>query len=422
MSGQDVIVVGGGVIGITTAYELASRGCRTTLLEAREGLASETTYANGALLTPAMSDPWNAPGVHRHLFSSLLDPHAAMRLRPSAVPSHLGWGVKFLKNSRLASHRAATRASFLLCQYSVQRTRQLRNSLALDYHAASRGSLKIFRSERAMVGPLALAEELAPLGLRFQVIKRDAVVDAEPALQGIHRKIIAALRFPDDESGDAYEFSEGMAAAFRRAGGVVKTKVPVNGIALERGRVVGVVSDAGRVDAKTVIIAAGNATAGLVRNLGITLPIKPAKGYTVTFDGSELLHTRPAVPVIDDALHAAIVPLGTRLRVAGTVEFAGPDLRIRPGGIQNLLNLLAAVYPGIASELDPTRGLPWAGLRPISADGLPFVGPTPIQGLYINGGHGHLGWTLASGSAHLLADLVTGAIPQIDPTPYRTVR
>lgn len=422
MSEQDIIVVGGGVIGVTTAYELASRGYRTTLVEARKGLALETSYANGALLTPAMSDPWSAPGIHRQLVSSLFNPHAAMKLRIPVIPYYLGWGVKFLRNSNFASHRAATRANFLLGRYSVQRTRELHDSLSLECHATASGSLKIFRSERAMAPSLALAEELAQLGLRFQIMKRDAVVEAEPALQDIHQEIAAAMWFPDDGFGDAYKFCKGVATAFQHVGGNVRTGVHVKSVAVEHGRVVGAVSEAGRLAAETVIVAAGNGTADLVRDLGIALPIRPVKGYTVTFDVSGVHHARPTMPVIDDALHAAVVPLDSRLRVAGTVEFAGPDLRIRPESTQKLLRLLAAIYPSIVSQLDLKSGLSWAGLRPMSPDGLPFIGPTPIRGLYINSGHGHLGWTLAGGSAQMLADLVTGMTPQIDPTPYRALR
>jgi D-amino-acid dehydrogenase len=414
-----VIVVGAGVIGVTTAYELSRRGCRTLLLEARNGVALESSYANGGLLTPGMSDPWNAPGIHRKIAASLLDPHAAMKLWPSAIPSLFWWGLEFLRNSNVTRHAAASRANFVLGKYSIERMRELRIRLGLEYCGASRGTMKVFRDSRSMDASLKLAEQLASLGLRFIVLDRDGAVAAEPALEGIREKLFGALRFPDDESGDAYEFCKALMFAFQRNGGTMNTSFRVTSIAVQRGIAVGVESETGRVLADKVIIAAGNAASDMMHRVGVSLSIKPVKGYTITFDVSHL-DGCPILPVIDDALHAAVVPLGTRLRVAGTAEFAGMDFNVRPERIDNLLELLAALYPSISARLDRWSGRVWTGLRPMSADGLPFVGATSVEGLYVNAGHGHLGWTLAAGSAHLLADLIAGEPTAIDPAPYRT--
>lgn len=421
MSKRNVIVIGGGLIGVSTAYELAQRGYLTTLIEAREGVARETSYANGGLLTPSMSDPWNAPGIHRQVIPSLIDPTAPMRLRLSAFPALISWGMKFLAGSQRAKYTAATRANYFLARYSLECTSKLRETLGLKYDEGLRGTLKVFREAKAMAGPLALARELAPLGLQFATLDRDAVIEAEPALHDVRDQIAGALRFPNDESGDAHKFSAEISAALGRAGGAVKSVTRVSEIRVHRGSVTGVVANEQEIAADAVVVAAGHGTAAMVQKMGIKLPIAPAKGYTVTFEASGI-DALPRVPVIDDALHAAITPLGTRLRVAGTVEFAGADTRIRPERIDNLMKLLAAVYPKIAAQLDLTRGIPWAGLRPMSADGRPFIGGTRVKGLYINAGHGHLGWTLASGSARLLADVIAGTPPQIDPEPYRVMR
>lgn len=418
---QRVIVVGGGLSGVVTAYELVHLGYDTLLLEQREGIALETSYANGSLLTPSMADPWNAPGVYRHLVASLFSRHSAMKLRLSAIPSLAGWGLRFLRHSSVALHDAATKASFALAKYSVERTGELRERLSLRYDATTVGTLKIFRTEAAMEGSLSVAAKLAPLGLRFQVLDRDGVVADEPALADIRDQITGALRFPDDESGDAHQFCNQMATAFVRAGGVIKTNTRVGDIALERGSVSGVLIGNRVERADIVVVAAGNASVQLVKPLGLSLPIRPAKGYTITFDTSSI-QFRPVIPIIDDALHAAIVPIGDRLRVAGTAEFAGNNQRIRKDRVENLLGLLATVLPRVAEKLSYETAQPWAGLRPMSADGLPFIGPTHLRGLYVNTGHGHLGWTLAAGSACLLGGLVGGAVPDIDPTPYRATR
>lgn len=416
-----IAVIGGGLAGITSAYELARRGFEITLYEVREAVALETSFANGSMLTPSMSDPWNAPGVHKRLAASILDPQSPMKLRVGTLPSLFCWGMRFLRNSTVSRHNLATRASYQLARYSLERTRALREQLALNYDEAAHGSLKVFRSAAAMQPSLSAAQLLAPLGLRFETLDRNAAIAVEPELAAIRERISGALHFPDDESGDAFKFCEALARATMHEGGRVHTGARVDAIAVENGKVLGVVTKRGmdRVDA--VVAAAGNATPQLLKPWGIYLPIQPAKGYTVTFDITHI-ERRPQLPVIDDALHAAVVPIGTRLRVAGTAEFAGMDTTLRTDRIENLLTLLADIYPRIASRIDHSRANAWTALRPMSADGLPFIGPTRVSGLFVNAGHGHLGWTMAAGSAILLADLLDGREPDLDPDPYRTNR
>ena len=421
MSQPEIIVVGGGIIGVTTAYEFARRGLKTTLLEANENVGLETTHANGGLLTASMSDPWNAPGVHRALLASVLHPHAAIKLRLAALPSLAGWGLQFLKHSSPASYMHATRASFVLAKYSVERTRELRKTLSLQYDATTRGTLKIFRDHAAMKGPAALAENLRDLGLKVQALDARGAAAVEPALDPIRCSLAGALLFPDDESGDAFVFCQALRTAFERTGGITRIKQPVLGLLTQGERIKGIRTRSGELKADCVVMAAGNATGLLVRELRIPVAVRPAKGYTLTFDVSGLRDC-PAIPVIDDAMHAAITPLGARLRVAGTAEFAGTDRTLRRERIENLLNLLSGLYPRVRAQLDPQSGRAWTGFRPMSADGLPFIGPTRITGLYLNTGHGHLGWTLANGSASLLADLVSGERPAIDPAPYHAMR
>jgi len=414
-------VVGGGLAGVTIAYELLSRGYETTVLERRSGVALETSFANGALLTPSMADPWNAPGVHRRLATSLFDGRSAMKVRVAAIPSLAGWGWKFLRYSTALRHEAATRANFALAKYSLACMGELRAKLSLRYDYARVGTLKIFRTAAAMEQSLALATKLGSMGLRFDVLDGKKAAAAEPALAPICDRIAGALRFPDDESGDAQQFCERLTAAFVAAGGSVRFGVGINSIEVERGSVVGVCIGDRVEPVDTVVVAAGNGSVRLLRPMGIALPIRPAKGYTLTFD-AEHIADRLRLPIIDDALHAAIVPIGTRIRVAGTAEFAGNSLRIPQKRIDNLHELLAAVLPQVAQCLPRSSGQPWAGLRPMSADGVPFIGLTHVRGLYINTGHGHLGWTLATGSARLLADLIDDRRSDIDPAPYRPNR
>lgn len=418
MSRSNVLVVGGGLIGLATAYECARRGLRTILVEAEDAVARGASHANGALLAPSLSAPWNAPGVLRQLLASLVDPHAAMKLRLRALPSMTGWGMRFLANATVDRHRAATRASFVLSRYSLDRTRNLRLALGLRSAASARGAIKLFRRRSAVSGPLALAEGLADLGLRCERLDAAQVVDAEPALAPIRDRIACALLFPDDESGDAHAFCLELRDAFAGIGGTLVLGRPARVLRIAGGRVAGVAIDGADLMADSVIVAAGHRSNDLLGQAGAKLPLCPAKGYTLTFP--RIGTKGPERPVIDDALHAAVVPVGDRLRVAGTAEFAGDDSSLAAARIENLRMLLRGIYPELAATLGP--GEAWTGLRPMSHDGLPFIGATRMPGLYANTGHGHLGWTMAVGSAHLAADAIMGSQSSIDAAPYRPQR
>jgi D-amino-acid dehydrogenase len=419
--GSNTIVIGGGLIGLATAWELVSRGEPVTVVEAREDVGLEASFANGGMLTASMADPWNAPGIYRQLAISLFDPHSPMKVRLHAVPGLVHWGLKFLRNSRPSVHRDATRASYLLAANSIARLRELRTELSLEYHADASGTMKVFRTDMAMAGSLAVARDLANLGLRFETLTGAGAVAAEPQLAPIADRITGALLFPADESGDALQFCRTLKAHILRCGGEIRTGQRVSRLVSTNNVISGVVVGNERLAARRVVVAAGNGTRRLVFSTGLSLPIAPAKGYSITVQRNGL-GDWPRLPVVDDDLHAAVVPIGDRLRIAGTAEFTGEDTRITRERIDMLFNLLDSVYPHISRRVDRGTAHCWAGLRPMSADGLPFVGATNVSGLYVNAGHGHLGWTLAMGSAHLLADLIAGREPDIDPGPYRPGR
>jgi D-amino-acid dehydrogenase len=414
------IVIGGGLIGVTTAYELQSRGLSTTLVEARSGVGLETSYANGGMLTPSMADPWNAPGAFGQLIRSIADPKAPVKVRLSSFPASLGWGLKFLRNANAQHYEYATCANFHLAKYSLERTRAIFEDLNLDYCAADLGTMKVFRSAAAMVGPVAHAKRLAPLGLRYQLLDAEDALRLEPALRPVGDSIAGALYFPEDGAGDAHLFCNALLSAFEELGGKTCLNEPVSGFIEDGDKVRGIRVEKGRLEADVVVVAAGPWSTKLARYVGVRLPIQPVKGYSLTFRLPPA--TGPAIPIVDDALHAAIVPIGDRLRVAGTAEIAGEDRYLNPVRIENLFELLKLVYPDIARQLDPTQGIGWTGLRPMSADGLPFVGATGPTGLYVNAGHGHLGWTCAMGSAALVVDRIMGEASAIDFQPYDALR
>lgn len=410
------VIIGGGLAGAATFFELARRGLDPVLIEADDDLAMGASHANGAMLTPSMSDPWNGPGVGRQLAASLFDPRSAMKLHLSQVPALARWGIEFLANSTPRRHWLATEANFRLARYSLEGAREVAQMLDLALGESPAGSLKIFESAAAMAGPLALGRRLADAGLAFEVLDAAGAVAVEPALAPVAGRIAGAIRYPGDAVGDARRFTLALGAAGRQAGGDLRLGEPVRALAAEDGGF-RLRTERGELHARQVVLAAGIATPRLARRFRLRLPIRPAKGYSLTYRLPEGL-AGPRTAIVDDAMHAAVVPLGDRLRAVGTAEFAGEDRRLDPRRLDNLAALLARLYPQLAPALDPAQAEGWAGLRPMSADGRPFVGAAPQPGLWINAGHGHLGWTLAVGSARLLADLMTGAAPAIDPAPY----
>lgn len=404
MPSSRFIIVGGGLIGVTTLFELASRGYEATLFEAENELCLGASFANGGMLTPSMPDPWNGPGVARHLFASLFDPRSSMKLHLSQVPALFGWGLKFLAGSSRARHEAATVANYRLCAQSLERTRALAKELGLEFDQSDRGTLKIFESEAAMAGPLSLAERLTQEGLRFEKLDAAEAVALEPQLAPIADRIVGALHFPDDGVGDARKFVLALAERAKAVGGTIRLGAKADGLVIRGGQVRGIMQG-GEEHLGEVVLCTGVWSPELARQIGQSIPVKPAKGYSLSIDATSLGNRIPRLPVIDDAMHAAVVPLGNRLRFVGTAEFAGFNREIDQVRIDNLVSLFERLYPDLVGSLDLSEAKPWTGLRPMSADGRPIIGKSSREGLWLNCGHGHLGWTMACGSAEIIADL-----------------
>ncbi len=414
---QPVIVVGGGLAGVTTLYELAADGIPAILLESKQELAAGASHANGGLLTPGLGEPWNSPGVHKHLFESLFDPASPMKLRIRAIPGLTPWGIRFLMNSGRSRFEKSTIANFALAAYSLQRTMQLAEELGLEFDVRQGGCLKVFHDEEEMAESLHLCRLLQPHGLRFDVLDTDGVVSLEPSLAGAADKIGCGIHYPDEASGDARKFTVALAEAAVALGADVRTAVTVERLTRGDGRITGVVAN-GESLSGAVVLTAGIDSPALSRTAGLSFPIKPAKGYSLTVDATTIGDDGPRMPVVDQHMHAAVSPLGTRLRFVGTAEFTGRDERIRQDRIDNLFSLFRRLFPQLVDRVDRSSATPWAGLRPMSADGRPFIGASGIDGLWINSGHGHMGWSQAPGSARLLVDLLQGRHPGIDSAPF----
>jgi D-amino-acid dehydrogenase len=295
----------------------------------------------------------------------------------------------------------------------------LRQELNIEYGRTARGSLSIFRSQAALDRASATASRRSYAGLQFRRLSREETIELEPALAPIADQLTGGIHYETDETGDAYRFCEALAEKARGKGVNFHFGTKVSSLEVESGRVAAVVSDRKRFVADRYVVAAGSYSTPLVRQAGINLPVKPAKGYSITFEDSR---EKPSLrlPIIDSHLHAVAVPLEGAVRLAGIAEFTGYDRRLNAARIRNLTKLLPSILP--RSRFSLATAKPWCGLRPSSPDGVAVIGPTRIPNLWVNCGQGHLGWTTAAGSAQLITSLLSGDAPGIDPAPYALSR
>lgn len=415
---RHVLVIGCGLLGVSTAYFLRRHGLQVTVVDRSGGPARETSYANGALLHTSLVDPWNAPGVLGQLVRSIGREDSALLLRLRALPSLLGWGLSFIRESSHARHQVNTLSNAALASYSRQMMERLRIETAIEYQQWFPGTLLIFRNEASFAGALQRMRSLEASGIRARACSPAEVTALEPALSPVQSELAGGIHYLDDEGGDAFVFCTQLARAARRMGVEFVFGTQVDCLRTDGGRLRSVNCGGRTIEADAFVIAAGSYSAELVEPLGIRLPIRPVKGYSITVRRGATLGA-PRLPVIDHALHMAIVPVGSdRIRIAGTAEFAGYDLSITRARIDNLLALLKRVLPEFSRELQVDDIEPWTGLRPVSVDGVPVLGRTSIPNLYLNTGHGHLGWTLAAGSGRAVADVVAGVKPALSMKPY----
>lgn len=411
-----IIVIGAGLIGMTSAWFLARSGHNVTVIDRAEAAGMETSYANASMLTASHSRPWNNPGVFRDLIRWFGRADAPILIRPTALPRYAFWGIKFIANSTPVRYRENCRRNHQLGVHSLDMMRLIRETDDIDYDRDTSGVLTIYRDEKSF--DEAASHPLnAILNLDLDILDVQQLVQREPALEPVSTSLMGGIHHKTDESGNAHKFCQALQRILsaRQVEFVFETEVTA--FRGSKDRIDAVVTNQGELNANLYVLAAASYSPILSRKLGFSLPVKPAKGYSLTCPHDNHADS-PNIPVIDDHLHAAIAPVGDILRVGGTAEFTGYNLDLSPERIDNLHRLLAAVYPNVAASLDPSSTVPWTGLRPMSADGVPIIGETPIQNLLVNTGHGQLGWTFAAASGRLIADIVNDEPSEIDPADY----
>jgi D-amino-acid dehydrogenase len=409
-----VVVLGAGIIGVTTAYYLAQFGHEVVVIDRQAEVGLETSYANGALLTPSTSDSWAAPGTPLKILKWLGQEEAPMLLRMRAFPQIIGWGLQFLRNCRPAQWQANTEAVLGLALFSMRALDELAQNERLEFDRNPAGLIKLFRDPLSMDSAMRAADLYRRLGVKLAALDPRQCIAVEPALAPIEDRISGGIHYPNDGSGDAWKFTKALAERARGKGVEILFGRDIRGFTTEGDRVSAVEVEGGSVSGDHYVIALGSYSAPLGHRLGLSLPIYPAKGYSITV-AADGWNDPPRIPIADDGRKIAVVPLGGSLRVAGTVEFAGYDTGRNAVRGRMLVDGLADVYP-----LYPRGGqvVHWSGLRPLTPSGRPIIGETRWKNVSLNTGHGPLGWTLAAGSALALASRIDGRPPPFDLGPF----
>ncbi|WP_274450148.1 D-amino acid dehydrogenase [Aeromonas caviae] len=406
---MDIVVLGGGVVGVTSAWYLAKAGHKVTLLERRDGVALETSHANAGQISPGYASPWAAPGIPLKAAKWLLQKHAPFTVRPTSDPFQLRWMLKMFANCTPVAYAVNKGRMVRLAEYSRDCMKQLRGELALDYEGRQLGTLQLFRSQAQLDASQRDIAVLEEYGVPYQSLNADGCEEVEPALARVRGKVVGGLRLPGDETGDCFRFTQALADEARKLGVSFVFNCAIDEVEIAKGRAVAVRAGEQRFQADAIVCALGSYGTGFLRPLGIELPVYPVKGYSLTLPMTDA-EGAPRSTVLDETYKVAITRFDERIRVGGMAELSGFNLALNPRRHDTLAMVVRDLFPQGGNLEQATF---WAGLRPMTPDGTPLVGPSPIPGLWLNTGHGTLGWTMAAGSGQLLSDLISGNTPDI---------
>ena len=404
------IVLGAGVIGVTTAWYLAKQGHEVTVIERQPGPALETSFANAGQVSPGYSSPWAAPSIPRKAPRWLMMKHAPLILRPAVSWDMITWGVAMLRNCTSTRYALNKERMVRLAEYSRDQLDALRGETGITYDGRQQGTLQLFRTDKQLHDVDKDVKVLKAEGVPCEVLDPAGCIAAEPGLARSDVPFVGGLRLPHDETGDCNLFTVRLAEMAAEAGVVFRFDETIQRVNVDTGRIASVTTDKGELAADIYVLALGSYSTGIARSIDLRLPVYPVKGYSITMPIVDET-VAPVSTVMDESYKVAITRLGDRIRVGGMAELSGFSHDLPPPRERTLKHSVSSLFPG-AGDLDAARF--WTGLRPMTPDGTPVVGPTRIANLHINTGHGTLGWTMACGSARVLADQISGKRPEIE--------
>jgi len=405
-----VLVLGSGVIGVASAYQLALAGHEVTVVDRQPAAALETSYANAGEVSPGYSAPWAGPGVPIKAVKWLLMHHRPLVIRPNIDMNLVRWGMAMLRNCTSARYEVNKSRMVRLAEYSRDCMKELRAQTGIHYDERMQGTLQLFRTQAQLDGTAADIAILKRYGVGFELLDRDGCIRHEPALAQVRDKFVGGLLLPGDETGDCFKFTQNLAALAAQRGVQFRYGTHIQQLQTAGGRMEGVLTNTGLLKADAYLVALGSYSPLLLKDIGIRIPVYPVKGYSITVPITDAAGA-PESTVMDETHKVAVTRLGDRIRVGGTAELAGYTLKLHDTRRQTLEHVVTDLFPRGG---DVSRAEFWCGLRPMTPDGTPVVGATRLPNLFLATGHGTLGWTMAAGTGRVMSDIISGRAPGID--------
>ena len=405
-----IIILGAGVIGTTLAYYLAEEGHAVEVIERQAGAGLETSFANAGEVSPGYSAPWAGPGLPLKAIKWLLMSHPPLVVRPRLDLQMIRWGLQLLANCTEGRYARNKGRMVRLAEYSRDCLIALRQRTGVQYDARMQGTLQLFRTQAQLDHVGSDTAVLDRFGVPYEILDPAGCVAVEPALARVAGKCAGGLRLPGDETGDCFKFTTALAALAAERGAVFSYGRTIAGIETAGDRITGIRTDQGLVTGDVYVAALGSYSTALLKTIGLSVPVYPVKGYSLTVPITDAAGA-PESTVMDETFKVAVTRLGDRIRAGGTAELAGFDLTLRPSRRGTLEHVVRDLFPD-GGQVE--TGTFWTGLRPMTPDGTPVLGPTRYANLHLSTGHGTLGWTMAAGTGRVMADLLTGRKPEID--------
>ncbi|NMM27937.1 MAG: D-amino acid dehydrogenase [Glaciimonas sp.] len=403
-----ILILGAGVVGVTSAWYLAHAGHDVTVIERQPEAALETSFGNAGQISPGYAAPWAGPGVPAKAIKWLLQKHPPLSLKPDGTLFQLQWLTQMLANCNEKRYAVNKARMVRLAEYSRDCFKTIRSDTGIDYEGRQQGTLQVFRTQKQVDDTAKDIAILQKMGVPFELLTRNELSRAEPALEQIKDKLSGGLRLPNDETGDCQLFTAKLAALAQAAGVRFLFNRSVDSLVIEGGRLKGVRSAGETVEADATVVALGSFSTALLHGM-VDVPVYPVKGYSITVPITDAA-AAPVSTILDETYKVAVTRFNDRIRVGGMANLVGYDLELHDSKRETLEYVVTDLFPHGGDVKQATF---WAGLRPMTPDGTPIVGPTAIPGLWLNTGHGTLGWTMSCGSGQLLADLMSGKTPAI---------
>ncbi|TDR05834.1 D-amino acid dehydrogenase [Marinomonas communis] len=405
-----VCILGAGVVGLTSAYYLAKKGVQVTVLDRQPDVALETSFANAGQVSPGYSAPWAAPGIPLKAVKWLFQKYAPLKISPELEAKKVVWMSKMLGNCTTSAYNTNKSRMMALAEYSRDCFVDLRKEIGISYDDGQGGTLQLFRSDEQVEGAEKDIKVLKSLGVAHEVLDPKAILAVEPGLAPVIHKFKGGLRLTGDETGDCLMFCQSLKKECESLGVEFKFNTSIERILVEQGQVRSVITNEGDVSCEQLLVCLGSYSKEMLKAIGLDVPIYPVKGYSLTVPITDQAYA-PTSTIMDETYKVAVTRLGDRIRAAGTAELTGYNLDLPKSRTDTITHVVGDVFPQGANLSEAEY---WTGLRPMTPDGTPIIGETPIKGLYLNTGHGTLGWTMSCGSAAIIADIMMGSQTAID--------